>query len=76
MTPRPEKPVKILIADYRCRECGRLLFRAHIPNLPGIHIEARCSRCGMLFVLQIKAPAKTDPLQNRKRDILAPEPNT
>lgn len=34
---------KILISDYRCANCGRLLFRAHIPNVPGIVIEVRCN---------------------------------
>jgi phage FluMu protein Com len=35
---------KINIRDYRCQSCGRLLFRAHIPYIPGVRIEIRCTR--------------------------------
>lgn len=50
---------KMLIGDYRCRNCGRLLFRAHIPNVQGFYIEVRCynSRCGQMNVFRPAEPA-------------------
>ena len=33
---------KIHVQDYRCTDCGKLLFRAHIPAVAGIYFEMRC----------------------------------
>lgn len=41
---------KINIRDYRCQACGRLLFRAHIPYIPGVRIEIRCKCARMIIV--------------------------
>jgi phage FluMu protein Com len=41
---------KINIRDYRCQSCGRLLFRAHIPYIPGVRIEIRCKCTRMIIV--------------------------
>jgi phage FluMu protein Com len=46
MTPR------INIRDYRCQSCGRLLFRAHIPRVPGLRIEIRCPRCSRTDIIE------------------------
>lgn len=50
---------KLLIADYRCPNCGRLLFRAHIPNVPGFKIFIKCTRssCGITSVFQSSIPS-------------------
>ena len=40
--------VRLTIHDYRCRNCGRLLFRGHVPDMPGLMIEIRCSRCSYM----------------------------
>lgn len=38
--------------DYRCRHCGRLLFRAYLP--PGAYVEIRCTKtqCGRVTVIE------------------------
>ncbi len=42
---------KINIHDYRCQSCGRLLFRAHIPYIPGVRIEIRCKCARMVIIV-------------------------
>ena len=42
---------KIDIRDYRCQSCGRLLFRAHIPYIPGVRIEIRC-KCARMVIIE------------------------
>ena len=42
MTSGNGKPKPILMHDYRCRTCGRLLFRAILPA--GAEVEIRCTR--------------------------------
>lgn len=42
--------------DYRCRNCGRLLFRAYLP--PGAYVEIRCTKTECARVTVIEA----DPL--------------
>lgn len=34
--------------DYRCRSCGRLLFRAILPD--NAYLEIRCPKCGRISV--------------------------
>jgi hypothetical protein len=41
---------KIDIRDHRCPYCGKLLFRAHIPQGVGVVIEIRC-KCGRMTVI-------------------------
>jgi len=38
--------------DYRCRHCGRLLFRAYLP--PTAYVEIRCTKteCSRVTVIE------------------------
>lgn len=35
-----------IIAEYRCRHCGRRLFDAYLP--PGTKLRIRCCRCAAM----------------------------
>ena len=37
--------------EYRCKKCGRLLFKA---NLEKGEVETKCGKCGLLNVINIK----------------------
>ena len=37
--------------EYRCKKCGRLLFKA---DLEKCVIEVKCGKCGLLNVIKIK----------------------
>ena len=38
--------------DYRCINCGRLQFRAYLPE--GTHLETRCPKCGHMLTVIVK----------------------
>lgn len=63
VTPPNRARARKLI-EYRCRSCGRLLFRARLG--PGSCIESRCPRCSYTHTW-------TDQDQPRAPEIAAPE---
>jgi len=54
MTGTNGKVKPILMHDYRCRACGRLLFRAILPA--GAVIEIRCTKssCHTMTILDMQ----------------------
>lgn len=44
--------------DYRCPRCGRLLFRATLPD--GSKVDIRCPKCGAMAII---APNGKDSVQ-------------
>jgi len=51
MTAQQSTKQAIRHYDFRCRSCGRLLFRGHLPK--DGHIQIRCPRCGKISVFEI-----------------------
>ena len=47
----PVRHQHLIIKEYRCRPCGRLLFRASLPpESQGLEIQIRCPKCGHMSV--------------------------
>lgn len=47
--PAPDLTQPIIWRDFRCRQCGRLLFRAIMVR--GAIVEVRCPRCSFMTVV-------------------------
>ncbi len=43
--------------DYRCTNCGRLQFRAYLPD--GTHLETRCPKCGHFLIVVVAGQLAT-----------------
>ena len=63
------------ISDFHCRNCGRMLFRAHIPLMPSFYLEIRCSRCNQLTIVRAKPVQPGDiriAIQQETQDVIEP----
>ncbi len=46
--------VQLVLPEWRCAKCGRLLFKAILQ--PGTQIETKCKHCNTFCVVSVALP--------------------